>query len=231
MQKFSLLIICCLCLVFIRLLWDAGKRSVFLNNYINLVRSRYPKLPSSGEVSERAAVLEHINSHDIVLEIGANVGGVSSLLASVLDLPTNLVSVDPLAANCHYLAEMGKSIGKSFHVFHGVVRGQTKLNCFGENKVGAYCKCIPSNSPQTENLTIAEIQDRYKLEFTAVVIDCEGCYETLMPQILGLTALKQIQIEWDGKFMEKDILTAGYSLKATYYHPWLKHGVRVYKRQ
>ena len=228
---FSLFLLCCLCFVLIRALWQARRKSRLLKSYVQLVKSKYPELPATGEVSERAAVLEHIRPHDVVLEIGANIGGVSSLLASVLESPRTLVSVDPLAANCQYLTELGKSIEKPFHVFHGVVKGPIGIECLGENKVGAYCKCEPSDSPTTENLTILDIEDRYKLNFTALVIDCEGCYESLMPQILNVSSLKQIQIEWDGTFMEKDILNAGYSLIATYYHQYLKNGVRVYKRE
>jgi hypothetical protein len=213
-------------------LWNALKVSRVLKSYNERVISKFPYLPQSFEVSERAAVLEHINRKDVVLEIGANVGGVSALLASILESPKNLVSIDPLAANCSHLLELGRSLKKEFNVFHGVVRGPQQIDCRGiDERAGSYCECSPSNSPLTENLTIEDIEKRFNLNFTAAVIDCEGCYEKLMPQILSIRSLSQIQIEWDGKFMEDEILGAGFKLSATYLHKHLKRGVRVYKRE
>lgn len=227
-----------LCAIFVLLatsagiLWKSSQDFRLLKSYNDRVYAKFPHLPESLEVSERAAVLEHINRDDVVLEIGANVGGVSALLASVLDSPNNLVSIDPLAANCSHLQELGRSMKKTFHVFNGVVRGPKQIDCTGkgDEKAGSYCKCVPSETPITENLTIEDIEKRFMLKFTAVVIDCEGCYEKILPQILSIRSLNQIQIEWDGNFMEHDILVAGFYLSATYMHKHLKKGVRVYKR-
>ena len=213
---------------FKKLIFESGLK------YRNLVFERFPNLPESGEIAERAAVLEHIGASDVVLEIGANVGGVSLLLASLLSSPLQLVSVDPHRGNCSHLKMLGLSIAKEFHVFHGVIKGPVDIECTGPEVIGSYVKCVPRSPSsltfKTENLTIADLQTRFGLEFTAVVIDCEGCYETLMPQILSSQKIKQIQIEWDGKFLQDEILSAGFSLRANYVHKFLKRGVSVYKR-
>ena len=202
-----------------------------LAEYKSKVLSRFPNIPESGEVSERAAVLDHISPNDVVLEIGANVGGVSSLISSILTNSRNLVSVDPLLKNCNHLVTLGTQLGSPFNVFCGVVKGQQPLQCTGLQVLGAYVNCKPCDTPSTVNFTINEIQELYKLEFTAVVIDCEGCYKYIFPQIFELNSIKQIQIEWDGDFLEDDVLKAGFTLEETYYHQFLSKGVRVYKRK
>jgi hypothetical protein len=202
-----------------------------VHSYKKQIKERFPQLSDSDEAAERMAVLNHISKDDIVLEIGANIGGVSTLLASILSNSKNLVSVDPHKGNCRFLKKEGKRLDKPFHVFHGVVKGPTLLSCTGSNKVGSYVHCEPCQSnPLTENLSISEIEQRYGLQFTTVVIDCEGCYESLMPQILKHKTIRQIQIEWDGKCIEDDILKAGYKHVDTYTHLYLYKGVRVYKK-
>lgn len=208
-----------------------ASRSLYttLRGYRSIVNDTYPHLPYTDEVSERLAVLEHISPDDVVLEIGANMGGVSSLLATVID-PKNLVSVEPHGANCDHLKQIGAQLGREFHVFRGVVKGPVNLLCTGEKTVGSYCTCVESSDTTTENLTISEIENKFQKKFTAIVIDCEGCYEGIMDQILASETIKQIQIEWDGKFIENRILASGYTLQAVYKHVSIKSGVRVYKR-
>jgi hypothetical protein len=201
-----------------------------IKGYRDVVFSRFPLLPDSSESSERLAVLEHISPRDYVLEIGANIGGVSSLLINILENPSQLVSIEPLAANCEYLQELGRTTNKVFNVFHGVVKGPYLINCSGPNVPGSYVNCSISEEPQTVNLTLTEIQSKYNIIFSAAVIDCEGCYASIMQQILNLESIKQIQIEWDGEFMEKDILNSGFSLIANYTHMFIQRGVSVYKR-
>ena len=206
-----------------------------VQKYKRIIRKRFPIIPESLEAAERMAVMNHISSDDVVLEIGANIGGVSTLLASMLSNPNHLVSVDPHQGNCTFLKKEGMRIGKPFNVFHGVVKGPTLLSCTGSTTVGSYVHCEPcinsTNVNETENLSILQLEERYRLQFTAVVIDCEGCYESLMPQILAHHSIRQIQIEWDGTFMEKDIINAGFKHVDTYTHLHLFRGVRVYKKQ
>ena len=207
-------------------------RYSIIEGYKNIIRKRFPILPESLEAAERMAVMNHISSDDVVLEIGANIGGVSTLLATILSDPNHLVSVDPHKGNCKFLKQEGIRIGKPFNVFNGVVKGPTLLSCTGSKQVGSYVKCTPcsNSSCETENLSILQLEERYGLVFTAIIIDCEGCYESLMPQILGHRSIQQIQIEWDGPFMENDIIRAGYTHVDTYTHLNLYRGVRVYKK-
>lgn len=195
------------------------------------VEKYFPNLPPSEELPERMAVLKHLNPQAKVLEIGANKGGVSSLIASMLETSANLVSVEPILSTCQGLEILGKDLGKPFQVFCGVLRGNSSsyVECSGEKD--SYAKCVAStSSSKTKNLTIDELETRYGIKFDTIVIDCEGCYVSFLQDILDHKSIRQIQIEWDGPFQEKKILDNGFKLTATYNHHILPKGVRVYDR-
>lgn len=191
----------------------------------------FPNLPPSEELPERMAVLKHLNPQARVLEIGANKGGVSSLIASVLETSTNLVAVEPILSTCQGLEDLGKQMGKPFNVFCGVLRGKSSsfVECSGQKD--SYAKCIPSTElSKTENLTLDQLEIKYGLTFDTIVIDCEGCYSSFLQDILDRKSIQQIQIEWDGPFQEKQIIENGFKLIAKYNHHILPMGVRVYER-
>ena len=200
--------------------------------YKSEINRLYPNLPESEEIPERFAVLKHLNPKSKVLEVGANKGGVSSLIALVLEDPSNLVSVEPIESTCEGLRNLGTQLGKEFRVFCGVVRGNNSkyVQCTGSKDSYAVCR-DSTEASLTKNLTLDELEVRFNITFDTVVIDCEGCYVSFLQDILSRNTIKQIQIEWDGKFLEDEILTnSGFSLTARYIHHVLPLGVRVYDR-
>ena len=199
-------------------------------SYKQAVKDRFPHLPDSDECGERMGVLEHLDPRARVLEIGANRGGVSSLIAAILHDSNNLVAVEPIASTCEGLQQLGNSLRTPFRTFAGVVKGAGKpdVDCTGEKN--SYARCVPCECPATENLTIDELEKRFDIEFTALVVDCEGCFTSFLPDALQKRSIVQINIEWDGPFMEKEILDAGFVHVATYQHCGLPNGVRVYNR-
>lgn len=201
------------------------------DSYNKAVYEKFPNLPQSGECGERMAVLKHLDPNAKVLEIGANIGGVSSLIAAVLNDPNNLIAVEPIESTCEGLCELGKSLNTPFRTFAGVIQGEgkPKLNCTGSKN--SYAHCVESDNPKTENLSIDEIEKKFNITFTTVIIDCEGCYTSFLSDILKKPSITQIQIEWDGPMMESDILLNGFECVAIYQHCCLEHGVRVYNRK
>jgi hypothetical protein len=203
-----------------------------LKEYNKEIFSKFPKLPPSEEIPERLAVVRHLNPQSKVLEIGANKGGVSATIASVLDDSKNLVSVEPIQSTCEGLKDVGLKIGKPFRIFCGVLRGESAeyITCDGEKNSFATCVTSSKETTETINLTFKEIEELFSIQFDTVVIDCEGCYTHFLQDIVQNENIKQIQIEWDGEFKEEEILKNGFSLLANYYHIDLPKGVRVYER-
>jgi hypothetical protein len=204
------------------LLFAKKPRKKILDAYKHIVNTKYPNLPESDEVSERMAIMTHLPPGR-VLEIGGNVGGVSSLIH---EMGNELVVVEPSTYSCDHL----RALGPRAHVFEGVVRGEgdTLLQCSTE-ELGEYCVCEESEHPSTRNTTIADLEAKYG-QFTSIVIDCEGCYTSFFADILGSTSIKQVQIEWDGQFLEDALLRSGYVLSGVFEHVNIEQGVRVYDK-
>jgi hypothetical protein len=216
-KMFDILVVCVL---FFVIMFRKNPRKTILDAYNTIVRRKYPNLPDSEEVSERMAIIDHLRPGR-VLEIGGNVGGVSSLIHA---MGNDLVVVEPSKYSCAHLRTLVP------HVFEGVVRGEgDKLLQCETKSLGEYCVCKESNHPTTKNATIADLEAKFG-KFQSVVIDCEGCYTSLLPDILGSASIKQIQIEWDGPFLEEAILRSGYVLSGAYEHVNVEYGVRVYDK-
>jgi FkbM family methyltransferase len=200
-------------------------------NYRKEIHQFFPDLPPSDEVPERMAVLKHMHPDSKVLEIGANKGGVSSLIASKLKNPLHLVAVEPIDSTCEGLKELGTRLNKRFNIFNGVLRGENSnyVECTGQKDSYATCKVSTAES-KTQNLTLDEIEKKFQLVFDTVIIDCEGCYESFLHDVVNHYSIKQIQIEWDGTFYEEYILRHGFVLSAVYVHKSIAKGVRVYDR-
>jgi len=208
------------------------EKVIFGYEYNKEIYKKFPNLPRSSEIGERMAVLKHLNSSSKVLEVGANIGGVSSIIASILDDSKNLISIEPIQGTCDNLQKLGQNLKKPFNVFCGVLRGQNAefLECHGKPNSYAKCHTLSKQSTKTENLTLNEIQTRYNINFNTIIIDCEGCYTSFINDILSNYTITQIQIEWDGPFLENQILNAGFVCTGIYKHADLSKGVRVYDR-
>lgn len=215
---FELLVLCLLTV----LMFAKKPRKKILEAYNKIVRQKYPNLPESDEVSERMAILTHLPPGR-VLEIGGNVGGVSSLIH---EMGNDLVVVEPSKYSCDHL----RKIVPKAAVFEGVVRGEgdTLLQCDTE-EIGEYCLCEESSNPTTANTTIDDLEAKYG-KFSSIVIDCEGCYTSFFPDIIGSSSIKQVQIEWDGLFLEEALLRSGYVLSGVFEHVNIENGVRVYDK-
>ena len=67
--------------------------------------------------------------------------------------------------------------------------------------------------------------------FDTLVIDCEGCYESIFKNAIDsgwLNQIRKIIIEWDGKFMEKLLIDNGFKLIDYKEHSDLINGVKTY---
>ena len=71
----------------------------------------------------------------------------------------------------------------------------------------------------------------YNLIFDTLVIDCEGCYESIFKDGIDsgwLNQIRKIIIEWDGEFMEKLLIDNGFKLIDYKEHSSLPNGVKTY---
>jgi hypothetical protein len=192
-----------------------------LGSILDTLYNNYPK----GENPERMIAHYNIDPEDKVLELGGNIGCVSSVILSKLNNTNNLLVVEPVTT----LAEELRA--KNMQVFNGALIPSGNLygiECTDPTN-GDYATChrVPTPHP-TKNKTLAQIKS--VLNFNVVVIDCEGCYEDLLPEMIGDTGINTILIEWDGQFQEQKLLNGGFHLVDYRSHTLLPNGVRCYKR-
>lgn len=208
-----------------------GKEFIY-KNCVNRHNKLFAHLPPTTEIPERLAAYDNLNPHDHVLEIGGNMGGVSILLSNILDNPANLVVVEP-SKKCY--DHLRKILPPTCHIFNGVITdGKTKINCTQPQKEGGYCECKPihKNTPlNIDNKTFPQLEQMFNIKFDTLVIDCEGCYESILNNGIEdgwIRGINKIIIEWDGNFMEDILIDNGFKLKNIIPHKNLQKGVRTY---
>lgn len=199
--------------------------------YKNEIENKFSFLPGSEELPERMGILNHLHPESVVLEIGGGDGGVSILIAHVLTNSKHFLTIEANPFKAKKLLQLGHIFSKPFYVFNGVLTdGSYKLDCISKDiKSYSICNNVVVNE-HTENLTFFDMQEKYNLKFDTLIIDCEGCYKYFLLDILKLPQIKQVQIEWDGEFLEDKILKEGFRLVCTYKHICLPNGVRIYER-
>jgi len=197
----------------------------------------FSHLPNTIEVPERLAAYDNLDKNDVVLEIGGNIGGVSAVIATLLENPNNLVVTEPCKSAVEELIKLKTTIGKDFNIFNGILIGKDqRINCTQPDN-GGYSECKEVSNSETLttlNKTFYEIQDMYNLIFDTLVIDCEGCYESIFKDAIDSGWLNQIHkiiIEWDGEFMEKLLIDNGFKLIDYKEHSHILNGVKTYVKE
>lgn len=234
---FTILIVIIIILIY-RLVYQIDMDKDIHNNL-------FSDLLASREVPERIVSYKNLNSNDVVLELGANKGGVSIVIAKKLTNPSRqFVAVEPTAALIEIHDANKKKYNIAYNLFTGVVvTNDVTLNCYTRQKHNnKYSKCnsvSDRSKTTTVNKTVTELEQFYNVKFTALVIDCEGCFVPLFTEWIKNGWIKQIRmiiIEWDEKFatisyrpnMESDLIKAGFILVDQRNHKLLWHGVRAY---
>lgn len=186
----------------------------------------FSQLPKTEEIAERLSIYNRLTKNDVVLEFGGNIGGVSSLIATIIN-PKNLVVIEPNEQAVKKL----KHLNLSINIFEGVIYdGKNKINCYPGNNFYSNCK-IDTNITDTVNKTFEELEQIYDLKFNTLVIDCEGCYEYLFKYLVDknlLINIDKIFIEWDGEFLESFLEDNNFVLVDYIPHILLPNGVRTY---
>ncbi len=242
-NKFIYIFIISIFIIFILILFLVLKKEGVIDNFDTLKNkftivekihdNLFKNFDKSTEKSERIGIIRNLKPTDVVLEIGGNIGGVSEVIASIVN-PNNFVVVEPSFLACKHLKDhLRNKTKKNFHIFNGVIYdGINKIECSQPNKLKDYCSCKITNSPKnTNNKTFNEIQNLYNLNFNVLVIDCEGCYTSFFKYLKDKNMLKNIEkifIEWDGEFMEDFLEKNGFLLIDYIDHGSLENGVRTY---
>eukprot|EP01040_Poterioochromonas_malhamensis_P007403 gene7403-7986_t len=141
------------------------------------------------EAIEHDLVRKYIKKEDIVLEFGGRFGTTSCEIARTQGNSGKLVSVEPDSSVWYLLAYNRQFHQCNFWIYRGVVSSrpssQMKLQSasYDTRTIPAQ---ISRNSNESSNLlpsvTIKQLEDKLKLRFNVLLIDCEGCINHLFNQ-------------------------------------------------
>jgi len=139
------------------------------------------------EAQEQQCAKDYILPNDVVLEIGGRYGTVSTVIQKNLANKKNHVVVEPDKTVITALKKNKGLHDSEFEIFQGIISDQKTSLVF--EKAGYSTKIMESKDKKHENsetiisLTYQEFLKRYPLPFNVLVVDCEGCFESVLKSI------------------------------------------------
>ena len=137
------------------------------------------------EFPEQRMAVRYLTGKEKVLEIGANVGRNSLIIASILKKDTNnFVSLESSPGIARQLTENRDINGLSFHIENSALSKRPLIQKGWDTIVSD--TLLPGYSP-VNTITWAQLQAKYNIAFDTLVLDCEGAFYYIlqdMPEIL-----------------------------------------------
>lgn len=175
------------------------------------------------EKIEIDTILPYINDDTVILNLGASVGGLASVINNKMKIKTNMVAVE---ANPNLIEDLknNRNINNlGFHIEHGAISSTNKKVHFNFNglslsgsifrkkwlesdKWGKY------NSLEMETITPMDLETKYNLKFNTLSCDIEGEELTLLEDLIEyFKNFKIMSIEFhnyqtDSKIRQKQIV-------------------------
>lgn len=179
----------------------------------------------SSERSEQEAIVRHIKSDDVVLELGPRYGTTSAL---ILDLAKDAVLIEPdetiLMALVDNLRRAGHDDVKIFSGFLG-----DKDKFLSHDSYSSSIREEPCDlCTRVKHITMKELEHNLQIKFNVIVADCEGCFPELV-KTSDLSHVKKILLETDMPLradytsMNAELQKLGFELLEDGFHQcWVK---------
>jgi FkbM family methyltransferase len=137
------------------------------------------------ELVEQSLSCKYLNSTDIVLEIGGNMGRNALIINEILNNETNLVTMEPNKEFYLKLIENKNINNKNFHIENSAL--SLVPICYQSSLTFNLNTCdekFPVSSTHINNnvnnecniITYTELEQKYNIRFNVLVIDCEGSF-------------------------------------------------------
>jgi len=127
------------------------------------------------EKTEQDMARKYIQSHHVVLELGARYGTVSCIINKKLNDKHNQVSVEPDQRVWKSLEINRKNQGSEFHIVKGFVSNKKLSLTNIDDYIDGYgSTAVIDDNSDIPSFTLQEIKDKYNLQFNVLVADCEG---------------------------------------------------------
>ena len=143
-----------------------------------------------------------INSKDIVLELGSNIGRNSLVIANILENSSNLVTLETDIKYYNKCIENRDLNNFKFNCVNKALSYRKLYSQFNKEhgKGGGFC--VPNkyniDYKECEIITLEDLEKKYNLVFNTLVCDCEGgLYYILKDNLNLLKNIKKILLEND----------------------------------
>lgn len=149
------------------------------------------------EYDEQIMACKYIRPDNKVLEIGANYGRNSLLIASLLNNPKNLVSFESNSTIAEKLVENKNNNNFDFNIEVSALSKRKLMQNFWDTIPG---DTLLDGWSWVNTMTYEELVKKYNIVFDTLVLDCEGAFYYIlydMPEILN--NIKLIIVENDYK--------------------------------
>jgi FkbM family methyltransferase len=147
------------------------------------------------EYPEQLMSTRYIKGHEKVLEIGANIGRNTLIIASLLNDSSNFVTLECDPQSYNKLIENKNLNNFKFHAESAALSSRKLIQKDWDT--------IPSETilegyTQVNTITLRSLKEKYQIEFDTLVLDCEGAfYYILMDYPEILTGINLIIMEND----------------------------------
>ena len=138
------------------------------------------------ELPEQKMVVSYLKGNEKVLEIGGNIGRNSLVIASILGKvnQANLVVLESHSDICEKLIENRDLNNMKFKIENSAL---SKRNLIQKGWITKVSDVMLDGYTKVNTITYEELQEKYKIDFDTLVIDCEGAFYYIlvdMPEIL-----------------------------------------------
>jgi FkbM family methyltransferase len=138
----------------------------------------------SEEYPEQLMVAMFLPSNSKVLELGANIGRNSCVIASILDDSKNLVSLESCKETIFYLTKNRNKNRLHFNIENAAL---SKVPLIQNGWISIPSTEVLPGYFKVNTITFDQLQNKYKMKFDTLVVDCEGALYYILkdaPEIL-----------------------------------------------
>ena len=154
-----------------------------LTDIHNKLQIRYGSFKE--ELPEQKMVVRYLKGHEKVLEIGGNIGRNSLVIASILDNPSNFVTLESDVNIAEQLRENMVLNSLNFHIEYSALSDRTLIQS-GWNTIPS--EVLQEGYKFVNTITLSNLLYKYNIVFDTLILDCEGAFYYIlmdMPEILN----------------------------------------------
>lgn len=150
------------------------------------------------EYPEQILSAVFVKPDDVVLELGANIGRNTLLISSLLSESSNLVAVETIPETAKILEINRDKNNLNFHIENSAISKSKIIQLGWDSFVVKNDFPTPKNFIEVKTITFSELLEKYNLNFTCLVCDCEGAlYNILLEEENFLNTFNTIIVEND----------------------------------